>query len=88
MKDKNLHPSCKIYNGECTCGVMCVGETVRNVEVQHEQELQLSKHLFLNIGHSFNWSVLLSAPKSNRTRKILEAFFIAKMKSSLNEQFE
>ena len=55
---------------------------------QHEQELQLSKHLFLNIGHSFNWSVLLSAPKNNRTRKILEGFFIAKMKSSLNEQFE
>ena len=55
---------------------------------QHEHELQLSKHLFLNIGHSFNWSVLLSAPKNNRTRKILEAFFIAKMKSNLNEQFE
>ena len=55
---------------------------------QREHELQLSKHLFLNTGHSFNWSVLLSAPKNNRTRKILESFFIAKMKSSLNEQFE
>ena len=34
VKDKNLHPSCKIHKGECTCGETCVGETVRNVEVR------------------------------------------------------
>ena len=44
-----------------------------------------SKHLFLNIRHSFSWSVLLSAPKNARTRENLETFYIAKMKSSLNE---
>ena len=53
---------------------------------QHKQESELSKHLFLNIGHSFNWSVVLSAPKKTRTRKNLKTFFIDKMKSSLNEQ--
>ena len=73
----NLHPSCKIYKGECTCGETYVGETVRNVEVRwaehnnSNKKSELSKHLFLNVGHSFNWSV----PKNTRTRQNLEAFF-------------
>ena len=41
-----------------------------------------------SVRHSFNWSVLLSAPKNTRTRKNLEAFVIAKMKPSLIEQGE
>ena len=32
------------------------------------------------------WSILLAAPKDGRTRKSLEAFFIAKLKPSLNRQ--
>ena len=39
-----------------------------------------------SVGHSFTWSVLLSAPKNTRTRKNLEAFSVAKMKPSLNER--
>ena len=91
VKDKNLHPSCKTYKGECTCGETCVGETFRNLEIRSavhnniNKKSEPSKHLFLNIWHSFNWSVLLPAPKNTRTRKNLQAFCIAKMKSSLYE---
>ena len=41
-------------------------------------ELQSTKMVsFLNIGHSFNWNVLLSPPENTRTRKNFEAVFIA-----------
>ena len=84
MKDRNLHPSCKIY----------VGETVRNMQIRWDEHNNInkktepSKHLFLNVRHSFNRSVLSFVHKNTRTRKNLEAFFIAKMKRSLNEQAE
>ena len=45
-----------------------------------------AKHLADNKEHSFLWSILLAAPKDGRTRKNLEAFFIAKLKPSLNRQ--
>ena len=34
LKDKNLHKSHVIYEGECSCGENYVGETMRNLEVQ------------------------------------------------------
>ena len=34
LKDKNLHSSCKIYYGLCSCGEDYVGETKRNVTVR------------------------------------------------------
>ena len=36
----------------------------------------------------FTWSVICSAPKIDRTRKNLEAFYIAIMRPNLNEQCE
>ena len=47
-----------------------------------------AKHLADNKEHSFLWSILLAAPKDGRTRKNLEAFFIAKLKPSLKRQEE
>ena len=32
LKDRNLHPSCKICEGKCSCGETYIGETIRNVE--------------------------------------------------------
>ena len=32
LKDCNLHLSCKIYKGICSCGETYIGETIRNVE--------------------------------------------------------
>ena len=51
-----------------------VGETKRNVEVRYSEhnhpsgKSESSKHLHQNINHVFNWSVICSAPKSDRTR--------------------
>ena len=38
------------------------------------------------IDHSFTWKVICNAPNRKLARKILEAYFIATMKSSLNDK--
>ena len=47
-----------------------------------------TKHLRDNIDHSFNWKVICNAPNRKLTCKILEAYFTATMKPSLNEQID
>ena len=90
LKDKDLHFTCKICKGSCESTY--VGETNRNVEVRYSEhnhpsgKSEPSKHLNQNINHMFNWSVICSAPKIDRTRKDLEAFYITIMKPNLNEQ--
>ena len=89
---RNLHPSCKIYKGICSCGETYIGETIGNVEERWSEhnsadnKSKPAKHLADNKEHSFLWSILLDAPKDGRTRKNLEAFFIVKLKPSLNRQ--
>ena len=92
LKDWNFHPSCKIYKGVCSCGETNIGETIGNVEERWSEQnsvdnkSEAAKHLADNKEHSFSWSILLAAPKDGRTHKNLEAFFIAKLKPSLNRQ--
>ena len=56
----NLRPHLVIYKGKCTCGKTYVGETVRSLEVHWAEynninkKSEPSKHLFLNVEHSFN----------------------------------
>ena len=45
-------------------------------------------HLEQNNGHYFTWRILCNAPSNARARKNIEAFFIAIMRSSLNEQLD
>ena len=45
-----------------------------------------SKHLRSNIEHQFTWTVISNAPKNSKTRKNLEASYIALLKPDLNEQ--
>ena len=51
LKDKNQHPSCKIYKGNCSCGEVYIGETKRNVSIrvnEHEKwngNSEPAKHL-------------------------------------------
>ena len=87
LKDKNLHPSCKIYYGLCSCGEDYVGETERNVSVHYDEHNKPSKKSKpCKFDHYFTWRILCNAPSNARTRKNIEAFFIAIMRPSLNQQ--
>ena len=46
------------------------------------------KHLRDNIDHSFTWKVTCNASNRKLACKILEAYFIATMKSSLNDKID
>ena len=91
-RDRNSHPSCKIYKGVCSCGETYIGKNIRNVEErcsEHnspDNKSEPAKHIADNKEYSFLWSILLAALKDGRTRKNLGAFFIDKLKPSLNRQ--
>ena len=78
--------------GICSCESTYVGETKWNVEVRYSErnypsgKSEPSKHLNQNINYMFTWSVICSAPKIDRTRQNLEAFYITIMRPNLNEQ--
>ena len=94
LKDKGVHPACKIYRGVCNCRKTYIGETIRNVETtwnEHNmpsEKSNPSKHLISNITHYFSWSVICNTPIKKLTCKILEAYFIALLKPTLNDQIE
>ena len=79
LKDKSLHPACKIYEGKCTRWME--HNTLSN-------KSNPAKHLRNNIGHSFTWKVICNAPNRKLTCKILEAYFVATMKRSLNDKID
>ena len=92
LKDKNLHPNCVVYEGECSCGSKYIGETSKCFHLrknEHEDTKKVSecsKHLKLNPSHTFKWKILANAPTDPNKRKILEALYIGKFKPGLNEQ--
>ena len=94
LKSRNPHPACKIYAGQCSCGVTYIGETKRNVEVrwgEHNDprgKSEPSKHLYNNVTHSFTWSIVMNAPKNVRIRKNLEASEVALKRPALNNQID
>ena len=77
LKEKNPYPSCKIYEGVCSCKENSIGKTKRNVITrwnEHEnpnKDSEPAKHLFQHPDHVFQWKVLMSAPMNNRKRKNL-----------------
>ena len=90
LKDKNDYKSCVIYKGDCSCSSRYIGETKHNSEVRWNEHPTKSsgpsKHLRSNINHYFIWVVIPNAPKNARTRKNLEASYIALCKPNLKEQ--
>ena len=48
----------------------------------------LAKHREDNIDHSFIWKVICNAPNRKLARKLLQAYFIATMKPSLNDKID
>ena len=83
---------CVIYKGDCSCGSHYIGETKHHEEVRWKEHnnptksSEPSKHLGSNINHYFTWAVISNAPKNAKTRKNLEASYIALWKPNLNEQ--
>ena len=51
-----------------------------------QQTEKKKKYLWSNINHYFTWAVISNAPKNAKTKKILEASYIAIWKPNLNEQ--
>ena len=94
LKSKNPYPSCKIYQGTCSCGSSYIGETKRNTATRWSEhsdprgKSEPSKHLAQNPNHTFTWEVLLTASKNTRMRKNLEASMVALRKPNLNNQVE
>ena len=72
LKDRSLRPSCKSYKGIYIHEETYIGQTIQII--------------LLTINQNQTRPFLLAAPKHGRTRKILEAFFFAKLKPSLNKQ--
>ena len=81
-----------IYKGDCSCGSRYIGEIKRNAEVRWNEHnnpaksSEPSKRLRSNINHYFTWAVISNAPKNAKTRKNLEALYIALLKPDLNKQ--
>ena len=94
LKNRVEHISCVVYEGTCSCGEVYIGETDRIADIRfHEhntpspkQNSDPAKHLIANPTHTFTWKVLTSAPRNYHRRKILESYFIAKMKPMINIQ--
>ena len=94
LKDKNPHPSCKIYEGICTCSKIYIGETKRNVETRWNEHnnpnknSEPAKHIRHNPDHHFTRKVILNAPLNKQLRKYLEASVIARKRPEINDQIE
>ena len=96
LKDRVEHMSCVIYEGTCSCDEFYIGETDRIAEIRwhehdtpsanHNQHSDPAKHLVANPTHRFSWKVMTSAPRNYHRRKILESYFIAKLKPKINIQ--
>ena len=72
--------------------ITLVKETKRNAEVRWNElnnptkSSEPSKRLRSNINHYFTWAVISNASKNAKTRKNLEASYIALWKPDLNKQ--
>ena len=94
LKDRVKQLSCVIYKGKCWCGRRYISDTIKNTDIrlnEHENAAGKSeppKHLADSKSHMFTWKVLSPAPLYFRKRKILQAFFITKLKPHLNDQIE
>ena len=92
LKDKNMYPSCKIYEGICICNENYMGETKRNTITRWSEhnnptkDSEPAEHLKRNIDHFFAWNIIANASKYTQTRKNLESLFIAQYRPSLNDQ--
>ena len=71
------------YKRDYFWGSRYIGQTKRNAEIRWNERNNLtkssepSKHLRSSINHYFTWTVISNAPKNAKSRKNLEASYIA-----------
>ena len=94
LKDRCIHPACKIYKVVCICGEAYIGETIRNVKTRWKEhntpsdKSNPSKHSNGYLDNTFTWSIICNVPTNKFKRKIVEAYFIAIIKPALNDQLD
>ena len=62
--------------------------TRKDEDEQPNGKLEPSEHLKNNRGHKFDWMILWRAPSHHVKRKILEAYFIKQLNSSLSDKLD
>ena len=81
-----------IYNGNCSCGEIYIGETICNTSIRWEEhndptkKSEPAKHLKSNFYHVFNWVILCKTPQNYKVRRNSKALYIVLLKPTLNEQ--
>ena len=94
LKEPCIHPACKFYKGVCICGETYIRETIGNVETRWKEhnapsiKLNPSKHFNSHLDLTFTRSIICNAPTNKFKRKIIEAYFIAIIKRTLNDQLD
>ena len=92
LKDPIFHKANVVYKGTCTCKEFYIGEAKHNSEFRWNEHCSLKKssevgdHLLANPNHNITWQIIAKAPVQTIKRKILEAIYIGKLKSTLNSQ--
>ena len=92
LKDLIVHEANVIYKETCTCKEFYIGETKRNLVVRWNKHSSLKKssevvdHLLVNPDHNITWQITAKAPAQIFRREILEAFYMRKLKPTLNSQ--
>ena len=91
FKDTVVYIHNVIYKGECSCKEKYVDEAKRNATTKWAEHKvtngtsEPAKHISTNPSHEFEWKVLSRAPDDWRKRRILKAFFIKMLNSSIND---
>ena len=94
LKDLCIHPASKVYKGVCICGETDIRETIGNVETRWKEhnrrsdESNPAQHINSHLDHMFTLSIICDAPTNKFERKIIEVYFIAVIKPTLNDQLD
>ena len=91
LKDRVKHLSCVIFERKCSCGRRYIGETIRNSDIRWNEHVNHPQQVNQNLPNTLlitNHVCLLGKSLHFRKRKILEVFFVTKLKPDLNDQIE
>ena len=91
LKAKVKHVSCGIFKDICSCVENCIGKIERNSKTRWSEHRNFkhltepARYLLNNKNHYFTWKILPVGHAEFYKTKIVEAFYIAELKPSLNE---